>query len=177
MLVQCSCSGCQFIIWVLVFMLYVIVLFDMYVWVLEVLYGNCECVGVSINIGIYFFQLFVCNYLMIVNERGEVDLCIVVNLDVVDQLLVGQFDVVIMEWWLFYFDFEYCFWWVELLVFIVSFDYVLVEVGCIECDCLVDLLMLGGELGSGIGWFLIEYFGELGVFCSGMQLGSIEVVK
>ncbi|HBT6884066.1 TPA: LysR family transcriptional regulator, partial [Klebsiella pneumoniae] len=42
---------------------------------------------------------------------------------------------------------------------------------------LVDLPMLGGEPGSGTGRLLTEYFGELGVPRSGMQLGSTEAVK
>ncbi|VDL20735.1 Tyrosine recombinase XerC [Pseudomonas aeruginosa] len=37
--------------------------------------------------------------------------------------------------------------------------------------------MLGGEPGSGTGRLLTEYFGELGVPRSGMQLGSTEAIK
>ncbi|MCT2447763.1 LysR family transcriptional regulator [Klebsiella pneumoniae] len=83
----------------------------------------------------------------------------------------------IMEWWLPHPDFEHRLWRVEPLVLIVSPDHALAEAGCIERDRLVDLPMLGGEPGSGTGRLLTEYFGELGVPRSGMQLGSTEAVK
>ncbi len=73
--------------------------------------------------------------------------------------------------------FEHRLWRVEPLVLIVSPDHALAEAGCIERDRLVDLPMLGGEPGSGTGRLLTEYFGELGVPRSGMQLGSTEAVK
>ncbi len=70
--------------------------------------------------------------------RGEVDLRIAANPDVADQLLAGQLDAAIMEWWLPHPDFEHRLWRVEPLVLIVSPDHALAE-GCIERDRLVDL--------------------------------------
>ena len=128
-------------------------------------------------LGTYLLQPFVRNYLTTANERGEVDLRIAANPDVADQLLAGQLDAAIMEWWLPHPDFEHRLWRVEPLVLIVSPDHALAEAGCIERDRLVDLPMLGGEPGSGTGRLLTEYFGELGVPRSGMQLGSTEAVK
>lgn len=176
-LVQRSRSGCQPTTRALAFMPHATALLDMHARALEALHGNRERVGASSNIGTYLLQPFVRNYLTTANERGEVDLRIAANPDVADQLLAGQLDAAIMEWWLPHPDFEHRLWRVEPLVLIVSPDHALAEAGCIERDRLVDLPMLGGEPGSGTGRLLTEYFGELGVPRSGMQLGSTEAVK
>lgn len=176
-LVQRSRSGCQPTTRALAFMPHATALLDMHARALEALHGNRERVGASSNIGTYLLLPFVRNYLTTANERGEVDLRIAANPDVADQLLAGQLDAAIMEWWLPHPDFEHRLWRVEPLVLIVSPDHALAEAGCIERDRLVDLPMLGGEPGSGTGRLLTEYFGELGVPRSGMQLGSTEAVK
>ncbi|MFO6224782.1 LysR family transcriptional regulator, partial [Pseudomonas aeruginosa] len=75
-------------------------LLDMHARALEALHGNRERVGASSNIGTYLLLPFVRNYLTTANERGEVDLRIAANPDVADQLLAGQLDAAIMEWWL-----------------------------------------------------------------------------
>ncbi|MGV8637436.1 LysR substrate-binding domain-containing protein, partial [Pseudomonas aeruginosa] len=129
------------------------------------------------NIGIYLLHPFVRTYLTPANERGEVDLSIAANPAVADQLLAGQLDAANKEGWLPHPDLEHRLWRVETLVLIVSPDQPLAEEGCVGRDSLVDLPMLGGEPGSGTGRLLTEYFGELGVPRSGMQIGSTEEVK
>lgn len=172
-LVQRSRSGCQPTTRALAFMPHATALLDMHARALEALHGNRERVGASTNIGTYLLQPFVRNYLTTANERGEVDLRIAANPDVADQLLAGQLDAAIMEWWLPHPDFEHRLWRVEPLVLIVSPDHALAEAGCIERDRLVDLPMLGGEPGSGTGRLLTEYFGELGVPRSGIDRKSV----
>ncbi len=105
-LVQRSRSGCQPTTRALAFMPHATALLDMHARALEALHGNRERVGASTNIGTYLLQPFVRNYLTTANERGEVDLRIAANPDVADQLLAGQLDAAIMEWWLPHPDFE-----------------------------------------------------------------------
>lgn len=105
-LVQRSRSGCQPTTRALAFMPHATALLDMHARALEALHGNRERVGASSNIGTYLLQPFVRNYLTTANERGEVDLRIAANPDVADQLLAGQLDAAIMEWWLPHPDFE-----------------------------------------------------------------------
>ncbi|QIB50094.1 LysR family transcriptional regulator [Pseudomonas sp. OIL-1] len=176
-LVHRSRSGCQPTTRALAFMRHATALLDMHDRALDALHGRRQRVGASSNIGTYLLQPFLRSYLGTGAEGGEVDLRIAANPDVADQLLAGQLDAAVMEWWIPHPDFEQRQWRVEPLVLIVGPDHPLAGAESIERARLVELPMLGGEPGSGTGRLLTEYFGELGVPRSGMQLGSTEAVK
>lgn len=172
-----SRSGCQPTTRALAFMPHATALLDMHSRALDALHGGRQRVGASSNIGTYLLQPLLRSYLNSGAEETDVDLRIAANPDIADQLLAGQLDAAVMEWWIPHSEFEHHLWRIEPLVLIVCPDHPLAGAKSVEPARLVELPMLGGEPGSGTGRLLTEYFGELGVPRSGMQLGSTEAVK
>jgi len=135
-------------------------------------------IGASSNIGTYLLQSRLKAFLDCCDAPPNASLSIGSNPQVADQLMSGELDVALMEWWDNRRGFRAVAWRTEPLVVIVSPDHSWAERRSISKELLLSTPMIGGEAGTGTASLLREVFGEAATRLEiSMSLGSTEAVK
>lgn len=136
-------------------------------------------VGAASNLGIYLLPPVVQRFRRRFGAEPRVELAIAPNPVIAEQLLRGDVDLAVTEWWNGEPGFETVAFRSEPLVVIVPPDHPAAGRPSIGIEELVDEPLIGGEPGTGTGRLLREAFGptlasRLAVVT---ELGSTEAVK
>jgi DNA-binding transcriptional LysR family regulator len=136
-------------------------------------------VGAASNLGIYLLPPVVQRFRRRFGAEPRIELSIASNPVIAEQLLRGDVDLAVTEWWGGEPGFEAVAFRSEPLVVIVPPDHPAAGRGSIGFEELVGEPLIGGEPGTGTGRLLREAFGpklasQLSVVS---ELGSTEAVK
>lgn len=137
---------------------------------------RCERIGAGSNPGIYILQTELRDYLAKCGEQ-RLQWVIDSNPVIARQLLRGELDAAVMEWWQQTDGFEAVPWQRQQLVLITLPDHPLAAQASVSRTQLAELSLLGGEPGTGTGRLLQAYFGGAAMPRVSRQLGSTEAVK
>ncbi|MFB3918255.1 MAG: LysR family transcriptional regulator [Terriglobales bacterium] len=140
--------------------------------------GDSLVVGASSNIGVYFLQRALRSFASTNPELLPTEVRIGSNPEIVEQIVAGQIDVAVLEWWAPKSGMLALPWRRERLVVIVAPDHPLAMRNSITTDVLLATPMLGGEPGTGTGTLLRNVLGDRAREMKVSQnLGSTEAVK
>lgn len=143
----------------------------------EAVKGTSLRVGASSNIGIYMLQPYIHSFKN-TPAAPELDLVIDNNPAIAKQLVSGELDMAVMEWWHPQLGFHASDWRQESVVLIVRPDHPCAELKQIDRNTLSGMTLLGGEPGTGTGRLLVDFFGDSEPLPTiSMKLGSTEAVK